>query len=135
MTCRMKLPSHTKKAGYRRMSRKDTITKEYMKDTKVFADAFNFLIYGGKQVIKPHKLHEMDTTAIALPYGTNGASVPIQKYRDELKYLTAMEDETAAYLILGIENQSEINYAMPVKDMLYDSLQYADQISSLQNHI
>lgn len=111
------------------MSRKDTVTKDYMKDTKVFADAFNYLIYGGRQVIDPKKLHELDTTAIALPYGIDGASVPIQKYRDELKYLTAMEDERAAYLILGIENQSEIHYAMPVKDMLYDALQYAEQVS------
>lgn len=111
------------------MSRKDTVTKDYMKDTKVFADAFNYLIYGGRQVIDPDKLHELDTTAIALPYGVDGASVPVQKYRDELKYLTAMEDERAAYLILGIENQSEIHYAMPVKDMLYDALQYAEQVS------
>lgn len=129
MTCRMKLPFSYAKEGYIQMSRKDTVTKDYMKDTKVFADAFNLLIYGGRQVIDPDKLHEMDTTALSLPYGTEGAAVPVQRYRDELKYLTAMEDETAAYLILGIENQSGIHYAMPVKDMLYDSLQYADQVN------
>lgn len=111
------------------MGRKDTVTKDYMKDTKVFADAFNYLIYGGRQVIDPDKLHEMDTAAIAVPYGTNGASVPVQKFRDELKYLTAMEDERTAYLVMGIENQSGIHYAMPVKNMVYDSMQYGEQVS------
>lgn len=31
-------------------------------------------------------------------------------------------------MLLGIENQSNIHYAMPVKNMVYDSLQYATQI-------
>lgn len=28
------------------MGKRDIITKDYMKDNKIFADAFNFLIYG-----------------------------------------------------------------------------------------
>ena len=39
-----------------------------------------------------------------------------------------MEGDTAIYLLLGIENQSNVNYAMPVKDMVYDALQYAAQV-------
>ncbi len=41
---------------------------------------------------------------------------------------TAMADENAAYLILGIENQTDIHYAMPVRNGLYDMLQYAKQV-------
>lgn len=110
------------------MGMKDTITKDYMEDSRVFADAFNYLIYDGKKVIDPDKLRPLDSTVIGVPYGAEGAGVPVQKFRDELKYLTAKEDDTAAYLLLGIENQSEIHYAMPVKDMVYDSLEYAAQI-------
>ena len=29
----------------------DTVTKAYMKDNSVFADAFNYLIYGGEAVV------------------------------------------------------------------------------------
>ena len=39
-----------------------------------------------------------------------------------------MTDEHAAYMILGVEDQSDIHYAMPVKDMVYDSLHYASQV-------
>ena len=110
------------------MSDKDTITKDYMQDKDIFADAFNFLLYGGRQVIKPEQLRPLDTTSIVLPYGEDGQLVPIQKYRDVLKMVTAMEDDKAAYMLLGIENQSEIHYAMPVRNMLYDAIQYVAQV-------
>lgn len=107
---------------------KDIVTKDYMKDARVFADAFNYLIFDGNPVIDPSKLHEMDTTEIGMPYGEGKTRVTVQKFRDGLKYLTAMEDENGAYLLLGIENQSEIHYAMAVKNMVYDAPQYASQV-------
>ena len=36
----------------------DAITKEYMRGSKVFADAFNYFIYGGEQVVDPEFLHK-----------------------------------------------------------------------------
>ena len=33
-----------------------------------------------------------------------------------------------AYILLGIENQTHVHYAAPVKGMLYDALQYARQV-------
>lgn len=58
------------------MGATDDVTKEYMKDNNVFADAFNYLIYNGRQVIKPSSLQELDTTEIALVEDDK-----IQKYR------------------------------------------------------
>ena len=113
------------------MSDKDTATKKYMQDKETFADAFNFFLYGGWQVIDPGKLEPLDTAPIALPYGDNGKAVSVQKYRDILKKLTVMRDGRATYLILGIENQSEIHYAMPVRNMLYDAIQYANQVEEI----
>lgn len=110
------------------MADKDTITKDYMSDAEHFADAFNFLLYDGEERIKPERLHEMDTSAIAVPFGSDNATAPVQKYRDVLKMLTVMQDDKRAYLILGIENQTEIHFAMPARDMLYDSIQYNAQI-------
>lgn len=111
------------------MSEKDSVTKQYMQNAEIFADAFNYLIYNGEQVIKPENLHEMDTTAIVLPYGDDNESETVQKFRDVLKKATIMEDGNAAYVILGIENQSEIHYAMPVRNMLYDAMQYENQVT------
>ena len=40
----------------------NTVTKYYVKDAGVFADIFNYYIYGGRQVILPEQLTERDST-------------------------------------------------------------------------
>ena len=40
-----------------------------------------------------------------------------------------MEDDHAIYVILGTELQMNIHYAMPVKDMLYNAINYAGQVN------
>ncbi len=111
------------------MGVKDTVTTKYMRQNEIFADAFNYFVYGGEQVIRPDSLKELDTREIDVPYGgENGAGQPIQKTRDIIKSVVAMVDKSTAYLLLAIENQSNIHYAMPVKNMVYDALQYAKQV-------
>lgn len=39
-----------------------------------------------------------------------------------------MTDKRAAYLLLAIEAQANIHYAIPVKNMVYDALQYTKQV-------
>ena len=111
------------------MGKIDTITREYMGNPIVFADAFNQFLYHGDQKIDPTQLTELDTTEIVIPYGGGGAGVPEQKYRDVLKLLYAMTDGRTAYCVVGIENQSEIHYALPVKNGVYDFLQLSHQVS------
>ena len=89
----------------------------------------DFLIYDGEQVIKSEELKELDSTEIVLPYG-NEAGEPKQKFRDVLKLWTAKQDENAIYVIFGIENQDKVHYAMPVKNMLYDAMNYAKQVEN-----
>ena len=74
------------------MSDKDSVTKQYMQDNNIFADAFNFFLYDGEQVIKPEQLRPLDTTSVAMPY-SNEQYLFIQKYRDLLKLLSVMEVE------------------------------------------
>ncbi len=106
----------------------DTVTKDYVKDAGVFADIFNYYIYGGRQVILPEQLTERDSTKIALPYGADGAAVLVQKFRDVQKLYAAMTDGKMEYVLYGAENQTEIHYAMAVKNNLYDALEYAGQV-------
>ncbi len=111
----------------------DIDTKAFMQNPQRFADAFNFLMYNGEQVIKPEALTELDTTEIALPYGNN-AREPIQKFRDLLKKWTIiMKDDNAVYVFLGIENQAFIHYAIAVKNMLYDAMNYDKQVRNAGN--
>ena len=54
-----------------------------------------------------------------------------QKHRDLLKFAAMMQDAHANYLILGVENQMEVHYAMPVRNMVYDTLQYDKQVAMI----
>lgn len=126
------------------MGTADTVTKAYMRNNIVFADAFNYLIYDGQTVIKASDLHEVDTAEIALPFGPQTEKdsksrskyeYAVQKYRDILKRTVVMHNDKASYILLGIENQTEIHYAMPVRNMLYDAMQYSRQVSEIAaNH-
>lgn len=113
----------------------DTVTKQYMRENTVFADAFNFLLYDGESVIQPEKLKELDTTELAVPFTVdntdNRHAEAVQKYRDILKMTTVMTDDTAAYVLLGVESQTDIHYAMPVRNIIYDALQYGKQVTEI----
>ena len=106
----------------------DAVTKNYLSDPTVFADVFNYFIHGGRQCIQSEQLEERDTTKITLPYGADGAVVPVQKYRDVQKLYAAMTDGETEYVLYGIESQSEVHYAAAVKNNLYDAIEYASQV-------
>lgn len=42
-----------------------------------------------------------------------------------------MQDTTASYILLGIEDQTDVHYAMPVRNIIYDALQYGKQVSEV----
>ena len=110
------------------MGKKDTVTKNYMSEPLYFADAFNFYLFNGEQLIKANELCEKDSTELGSIFSGEDEEI-IQKERDVLKQCVIMDDGQRFYLILGIENQSNIHYAMPVKNMIYDALNYGQQAS------
>ena len=79
-----------------------------MSDNQIFADAFNFFIYGGRPVIRPEQLHPLDAAVSQTIYRQQDHHT-LFKLRDELKYVSLMADASTAYAILGIENQSSIH--------------------------
>ena len=104
---------------------KDIASKGYLSKNAVFADLFNFFIYNGNPVIDPDKLTPLSTEQIAILPGKDAA---VRRYRDILKTATIMSDDKTAYLVLGIESQSQPDYIMPIRNMLYDVLEYDRQI-------
>ncbi len=111
------------------MGQADIATAKYLRRNEIFADMFNFFLYNGKEVIDPDSLQELDTREIEVPYGgEEDTRQPVLRTRDVIKSVVAMTDERMAYLILGVENQTHIHYAMPVRNMLYDALQYTKQV-------
>ena len=83
------------------MADKDTITKEYMQDNETFADAFNFLLYNGEQVIKPERLKSLDTTTITPKEISDEDFAKFHtELKEVLKYVKYSKDKANLYRIL-----------------------------------
>ena len=104
----------------------DTNAKDYLGKPLIFADIFNYFLYDGEQIIVPDALKEMDPTELTVIHGKE--TIPIQRLRDLLKLFTIKTDGDVFYVLLGLEAQTDIHYAMPVRNMLYDGLQYMEQV-------
>ena len=111
----------------------DTATKAMMRKNEFFADAVNLAVFGGRPVVHPEDLRELDTAEIAIPAGTakyNDKKDFLQKFRDVLKEAVIKTDDRVTYVLIGVENQKSIHYAMPVKNLLYDAAQYSRQVEA-----
>ena len=122
------------------MGLQDDVSKEYISDRFRFADLFNNAVFGGERMVDPERLHEQDSVQTMVMYGggrmrgggkRNKDFMSTHRVRDVLKKAVIMNDGKLAYLLLGIENQTDINLAEPVRCMLYDAMKYADQVRDI----
>ena len=109
------------------MGQNDEITRRFWADNARFADILNVGIFHGKQIIKGSQLHSKDTYAGGL-FGKLKKKVQIYGYRDVFK--TA--DFGVNFALIGIEDQQEIHYAMPLKVWKYDFLGYEEQLRKIK---
>ena len=101
------------------MGQADVNVNLWLKDTKRFADLFNAILFHGETVILPENLHP----AVSLQ-DTQGKNVVKKQYRD---IIMNWQDQ-ALLMLLAVESQTAIHYAAPLKVMLYDSMEYAEQV-------
>lgn len=105
----------------------DIILKEYWKDNIRFADFFNTVLFNGKQLIKPDELEDADTESGFIIENKNYAS-SVSAARDNIKLWKRFGVSLA---LLGIENQDNIHYGMPVRVMGYDYSAYKKQCDAI----
>ncbi len=110
------------------MRNKNAVSKSYLSDSQRFAQICNNQLFGSRRVIEPERLRELDTGELAIIGDRAPALEVLEKYRDVLR----IYDDQVMFLILGIENQEEVHYAMPLRQMLYDVLKYENQRVRLQ---
>ena len=123
------------------MGKTERVTCEYLKADDIFADVLNMALYSGKNVVKPENISELDAAyMMEVPdtFSENSANkkgklrTQINRYRDILRMVrldgTGDNAEYCVRLIAGVEQQTNVHYAMPVRDMLYDALEYAGQV-------
>ena len=99
------------------MGQKNNVICDYLEKPDKFADFVNGSLYQGREVIKPEQIEESQTV-----YSREGRA------RDILRKVC----RGGSYLLIGVENQEMVHYAMPVRCMEYDVLEYKKQLKRLQ---
>ena len=104
----------------------DIIFKDFWRSNERFADLFNVVVFGGKEVIKPEALHEMDIDVSGV--------IQLKDYKETLSRTRDVIKKTAygvEFVVLGIENQQHIHYAMLLRHMVYDAMSYMKEYQEI----
>ena len=108
---------------------KDSKAKEYLSDNTRFSEICNYVLFDGEKAIKPENLKECDTTEVLSVFGIDKKQIVKQKWRDLLKSVSVKHTGQMYVILIGAEAQTDIHYAMPVKTMIYDALNYGEQVN------
>lgn len=104
----------------------DTVLKNYWRSNERFADFFNAVLFEGKPIIRPEELEDVDTDeASILEHGKYAES--IQAARDNIKIRKKSKTYGVEFVMMGMEQQEHIHYAMPMRLMGYDYGTYKKQ--------
>ena len=106
------------------MGKADINVNIWLSEKKRFANLFNGILYKGKQVILPKDLEEVSPVASVSVKNRSGKIQNMKKYRD---IIMKWKNHTMLVLLAN-ESQDQIHYAMPQKVMIYDGMDYEEQI-------
>jgi len=105
---------------------KNIVANTYWADNERFADIINVGMFQAKKVLSAEQLSERDGYLGHAEKKKKQDS--IQRYRD----VTKKADFGTNFMIIGIENQSELHLAMPVRVMGYEFMNYNKQLKEIK---
>lgn len=100
--------------------------KNYWNGNEEFADLFNAVLFGGSQIIRADEPENEDTEASAVLAHRNHMQ-GIRAVRDNIKIMKKSTAYGVRLVLLGLESQELIHYAMPLRVMGYDYAIYKKQ--------
>ena len=114
----------------------DIVVKNYWRNNEQFADFFNAVLFDGKEIIKADELEDIDTEESSILEHKDYAE-SIGAARDNVKIRKKSTIYNVELVILGMEGQERIHYAMPMRVMGYDygtyKKQYDDNAKKYKN--
>ena len=100
--------------------------KNYWSGNEEFADLFNAVLFGGSQIIRADELENEDTEdSVVLEHRKQAEGV--KAARDNIKIMKKSTAYGVQLVLLGLESQEHIHYAMPLRVMGYDYATYKKQ--------
>lgn len=120
------------------MGKKNDIVLDFLSDSKVFASLFNGYLFDGEQIIQPDALKEIDGKVQVFLTGENEKRSKdtfevIKRERDIVREVM-IGDIPIRLTVLGIEHQSEVDYSMVLRVLVYDTLEYLKQAKKIEKY-
>lgn len=107
-------------AGGRIMGKLNNALNLFLQDNTEFADMINLSVYQGKKVVLPEQLEDKESVM----YPQNHRGEILERRNDVSKKCK----NGSTYQIFCLENESKIDYTMPVRGMEYEASRYREQI-------
>lgn len=108
------------------MGKYDTCMKEFLQNKDRFADLFNGCCFQGRQIIRAEDLREASENYVITDKRLPGKTR--QKDTEIIRDVKMVLGSDMVLQVLAVENQSYIDYAMPVRCMGYDAAEYRRQL-------
>ena len=102
------------------MGKADEKATGFLSKEAIFAEVFNNGMFEGRKVIEPEKLADLDSASRHRNLRNKVRDV-VKRYNDDM-----------ICMILGVENQQHIHFAMPLRIMDYDLRSYEKQRQEIQ---
>lgn len=99
------------------MGKKNNAICDYLEKPDKFADFINGSLYKGRTVIKTEQVKEQQT---------------VYSKENKIRDILRMVYKDDRYLLIGVENQEHVHYAMPIRCMEYDIIEYKKQLKELR---
>lgn len=106
------------------MGKKDITLKSYLSDTRRYADLWNGCVFQGRQIMEPASL-----TAVNTVVDKADEQAVLERVADiSMKQLRG----GSFYALWIVENQTYVDYSMPVRVMLQEALAYDRQVKEIK---
>lgn len=106
------------------MGKKDITLKDYLSDTRRYADLLNGSIFQGRQIVCGEKLTDANTVQVRAEEGS-----PMERTNDMVMKQTK---DGKLFAVWVVANQEHVDYGMPVRVMLQEALEYERQLKEKQ---
>lgn len=113
--------------------KQDLLLKRFLSDDERYADLINGLGFNGKQIVSASDLSELDSQTGQ--YGKVSGKKENSSGKSKMRDLIRKVAFGINFTVIGIENQEEVHYLMPLRVMSYDSGEYQRQAAQIKKKV
>lgn len=111
------------------------VLERYLNDCERYADIINGTMFRGRQVVAAGDLEDRNSKTTGKEENPDGTKY--QRLRNRTLYRDLVKRVACGvnFAVVGIENQSEVNYLMPLRVMRYDAAEYGRQAAEVARKV